>query len=389
MDYPFSKELQTAAGEFSNGNFGLWFYKLVPLDASNNCKPCTPNAGDKNVTAFYREIYDRLKVNPALKKLLEKKHADQQDFCRVHSQNGGGAIEIRAQLLTPLITGIGKTHPGEVGVTIDHCMGIPYLPASGVKGLARLAHILNLIEDKEKAAFLIEGDELNDTHVESLIPELFGGDLAVGDGFHKLRGNVVFLDAYPDEIPDLHVDIMNPHYGDYYSDDEHRTPPADHLEPVPVQFLTVQKGTTFVFRAVVNNAEDLQEIVVNAFDRALGREGFGAKTAVGYGRFARCEKPTRQKGAPVSSEIIKEASPSERATAPEPVRETWVKPVLTWTPGTGEVTARFEEKIAVAKGKAIVPEKYHAKLFGKKKSAVPESVRAEAIGNSWKIVEIN
>jgi len=35
-------------------------------------------------------------------------------------------------------------------------------------------------------------------------------------GNQKNRGQVVFLDAYPEKVPDLHIDIMNPHYGDYY-----------------------------------------------------------------------------------------------------------------------------------------------------------------------------
>src|SRR5690606_17233443 len=84
------------------------------------------------------------------------------------------------------------------------------------------------------------------------------------------------------KIPDLHVDIMNPHYEKYYSDD---SPPADYLDPVPVQFLTVTKGTTFVFRAIVRGNDDLKEPVINAFYKALTDQGFGAKTAVGYGRF--------------------------------------------------------------------------------------------------------
>jgi len=36
-----------------------------------------------------------------------------------------------------------------------------------------------------------------------------------------------------------------------------------------------------------------------------------------------------------------------------------------------------------------LPEKYHSKLFGKKKRAAAEKVTVEAIGNAWRIIEIS
>jgi CRISPR-associated protein Cmr6 len=78
---------------------------------------------------------------------------------------------------------------------------------------------------------------------------------------------------------------MNPHYGDYYSDDKGKTPPADYLSPNPIKFLTVATGTVFAFRAVAEKKDDLPQKVRNAFISALTQEGVGAKTAIGYGRF--------------------------------------------------------------------------------------------------------
>lgn len=59
---------------------------------------------------------------------------------------------------------------------------------------------------------------------------------------------MIFLDGLSGKIPDLHVDIMNPHYVKYYSEGQ---PPGDYLDLVPLKFLTVSKGTVFVFRALV------------------------------------------------------------------------------------------------------------------------------------------
>ncbi|HDM78757.1 MAG TPA: type III-B CRISPR module RAMP protein Cmr6, partial [Deltaproteobacteria bacterium] len=113
---------------------------------------------------------------------------------------------------------------------------------------------------------------------DQMISSLFGNQ--------EKRGSVIFMDAYPENIPDLHVDIMNPHYGEYYSDDKNKIPPADYLDPTPIKFLTVQKGTVFIFRSLVrNDVADLADEVKKAYVRALTEEGIGAKTSLGYGLF--------------------------------------------------------------------------------------------------------
>lgn len=383
--YPLSKELQDADRDFSNGNFGLWFYKLIPLDDKNNFKPRTPRTNDKNVASFYRETYDRLKKNNILQKHLEKRHEDQQCFCRMHGENGARIIEIRAELKTPLIAGIGNTHPNEVGMTFDHTLGIPYLPSTSIKGVVRLAHILNLLTDTGKCDLLIYGEELDDTHPASLIPQIFGGDLKRENESEKLIGKVVFLDAYPEKVPGLHVDIMNPHYGDYYSDESAPTPPADYLDPNPIQFLTIGKGAVFIFRAVIQGNEALQEPVLHAFYKALADEGMGAKTATGYGRFKPLFDMSKEKQTTLSPE--EERQPHVEPA--EPQTETWENVILTWSPGNQEIAAVSGNNKATAKGKDLVPPDLNKKLFGKKKRAQASRVVVEPVGNAFKIVEIN
>ena len=165
-------------------------------------------------------------------------------------------------------------------MVFDHNLGIPYLPSSGVKGIARFAYTLSIWragvpetsmdQDREGASFF-KDDEYEPIYV------LFGNQ--------KNRGKAIFLDAYPKDVPDLRVDIMNPHYGDYYSDETKQKPPADYLSPNPIKFLTVAAGTTFIFRAVVEKKEGLSDMVHLALTKALTEEGVGAKTSVGYGRF--------------------------------------------------------------------------------------------------------
>jgi len=104
----------------------------------------------------------------------------------------------KATLISPLVTGIGNTHPCEVGMTFDHNLGIPYIPASSIKGIVRFAHTLDLIEnnfDKVSTEAEKNGkDEFNDEEDWTNIPAMFGKG-----GDNGNRGNVIFLDAYPEK----------------------------------------------------------------------------------------------------------------------------------------------------------------------------------------------
>ena len=274
--YPFNKEAIKLSKNYKNGNFGLWFNKFIPIN------------GEKNTAIdLYNDTYENVLNSNKLQYILNNKHYSQYSFYKSY-EGRYEAIIITAELISPLITGIGQTHPNEVGMTFDHTLGIPYIPASSIKGIARFSHSLNLLEDlrSEKHYDEIKKDkndeECFDDEAEwTNISTIFGRG---GNKHESNIGNVIFLDAYPESVPKLTVDIMNPHYGDYYSG---KTPPADYLNPVPIKFLTIAKHTKFIFRAVINKAKlsEFKVLVVNAIKKALTEEGVGAKTAVGYGMF--------------------------------------------------------------------------------------------------------
>lgn len=263
----------------NRGNFSLWYNKFIPLSNFGDCKMCDQKGDDKNPVTFYCQQYNNTSKD-LIVEILNRKHIAQAQFCGSFSSKYEMVV-FKAKLQSPLITGIGESHPHEVSMVFDHNMGIPYVPASGIKGIVRFAHTLGLLDvvpdekikkDKDGNAFF--DDEADWTNIS----ELFGTQGA--------RGRLLFLDAYPEKAPDLHVDIMNPHYGKYYSYDQNETPPGDYLDPNPIKFLTVSIGTVFVFRALVDkNCGELLESVKAALRKALTEEGVGAKTAVGYGRF--------------------------------------------------------------------------------------------------------
>ena len=289
--YPYNKEVKEVAENMNKGNFGLWYNKFIPVADADNKKSSYKACDDKgipdNAVEFYAGKYTGINKTE-IQLMLTQKHINHADFCASFLPKYE-ALVFRARLITPLITGIGETHPNEISMTFDHNTGIPYIPSSGIKGLVRFNHTLSLIDEIPEGKLIDEKDGkpcdpyFDDEDDWTKVKELFGTQ--------KNRGSVIFLDAYPEIVPELHIDIMNPHYCEYYSDDTGTVPPGDYLNPVPIKFLTVAKETTFIFRAIVSrDMPGLAEKVKDAIKRSLTEEGVGAKTAIGYGLFDNLEE---------------------------------------------------------------------------------------------------
>jgi CRISPR-associated protein Cmr6 len=219
--YPVHKELQDLARYMPKGNFGLWFNKFIPLNSENSCE-LSDDKSDKNRNVdYYGDTFANMKRSNVTADLLKRKHNDMDDYCASFPSEKYEEIVICATLTTPLITGIGESHPHEVSMVFDHNMGIPYVPASGVKGIVRFAHTLSIFLDKNGEVKEPYKDQEYLDEAKEDIPDIFGGEKKIVDQEKEkkiiLRGRVVFLDAYPAKIPDLHIDIMNPHYAPYYS----------------------------------------------------------------------------------------------------------------------------------------------------------------------------
>lgn len=278
--FPYNEKLIESSGaksdfdKFKNGNFGLWFNKYIPLKSVEEPKTSDNNGDDNKPVDYYKDRY-KVDVNDS----LEKKHLDQLAFYRSMGELGYKTIVFYAKLKTPLVTGIGESHPHEISMVFDHTLGIPYIPATGIKGVSRLSYILNHIFDEQGKL----KDEFNKEKIDLKEIENFTDTFGFSERNDSKRGNVIFIDAFPLKTPELKVDVMTPHYGDYYSDDENKIPPADNQNPTPIKFLTVKEGTEFVFRALVKETD--VEKTIKALKRALTEEGVGAKTALGYGMF--------------------------------------------------------------------------------------------------------
>jgi CRISPR-associated protein Cmr6 len=193
------------------------------------------------------------------------------------SQSAAGR-SVTATTWERFVSGLGARHPLDNGFCFDHVVGVPYLPGSSVKGLCRRMA------------------ELED---EPAVRALFGNAPETGDDNEQgTVGDVIFLPAYPASWPELDLDIINCHQQDYYGADPvvlqqdvqkgtrelKRVGPLEIEDPVPVFFLTVAKGTPFVFRCASRTKNDRNvELTIELLRGGLAELGIGAKTALGYG----------------------------------------------------------------------------------------------------------
>jgi CRISPR-associated protein Cmr6 len=195
---------------------------------------------------------------------------------------GGDLSELRTSWR--FVTGLGLPHPVENGFAWHPTWGLPYLPATGVKGLLAAWLWMLSREDDQTDSVKEEAKER----------------LRVWCGEQDDAGSLIFFDALPTAPPALAADVMTPHMGQWYAEggglsDPDREPqkvPADWHSPVPVPFLVVERAT-FLFGIAPRPGADWGErdptsevaAALVALAEALAVLGAGAKTAVGYGRF--------------------------------------------------------------------------------------------------------
>lgn len=197
-------------------------------------------------------------------------------------------LHVRRLRLLPqwrLAIGLGdKANAHEIGTTLHGTYGWPLIPGSTIKGAAA-HHAWNLSGDSPVR--------------EEEFLEVFGLPFPPGrkprhpveaeeERPRARRGRVRFLDAFADQEPaQMHMDVLTPHTKPYYDTTHTRrdavtpVPPAEHLQPTVVRFLTITGGTFAV---------DLVGETATSVDRAdtwvreaAGNEGLGAKTSAGYG----------------------------------------------------------------------------------------------------------
>ncbi len=188
-------------------------------------------------------------------------------------------ILLKAKLWDKIIIGFGEPTVENASMKLNHITGIPFIPASTIKGAFR----------KYLREFFIKQSSSEENKVEEDIKKIFGSNDNIG--------KIVFLDSYPCEGKfNLKWDIISTHYNDYYTQENKF--PTDDQNPNVIKFPVIEKakfGFAVIYNKEIdpiissysnnssNNLEDL-------FKEFLNKTALGSKKAVGYGHFEGIEK---------------------------------------------------------------------------------------------------
>jgi len=214
------------------------------------------------------------------------------------------------------------------GIALDRCFGLPLIPGSAVKGITRVQALWEIHEAKGdekrrllRLAMLLLGYGAHDIADKGDFGWAGGTGLAksvAGEiGAQEFKGCACFLPAYPTTPPTLVVDMVNPHYPEYYGGRKQEA--KDNENPIPNYFPAVESGCSFGFAVLLNRvpsppnviAADLLTQVKGWLERAVTRKGVGAKTAAGYGWFELGRKTT-----PVQAATAQTTSPAAAPASP-------------------------------------------------------------------------
>ncbi len=241
-------------------NIGLWLDRYLPV---NEKWELTQDAKQR------KKVFE-LAQQQKLREILDFLKQRHKALLHWYRQRGFEVHQFEANPVWRFVVGLGAAHVLETGITLHRIFGLPIIPASGLKGAARAY------------AQLIEGKSENDPEFIAIF------------GTTEQAGKIVFLDAVPIEAPKFELDIMNPHYPDYYREGGKKSP-SDWQSPNPVFFLTVS-GTPYLFAiaARTKDAVNLLPITERWLRGALAELGIGAKTSADYGYWeiaSSCRQP--------------------------------------------------------------------------------------------------
>lgn len=163
-------------------------------------------------------------------------------------------------------TGLGYSHAVENGLNWHHTLGVPYFPASSVKGLLRAWMETQETPDLDKIRLWFGGKE--------------------DKSQYAYAGGVIFFDAIPTKPVTLIVDVMTPHTGKWMAEGSKDNAPGDWIDPVPVFFLSCEGGEVNFAVAQSPHVKGINiQDVHEELSKALDYLGIGAKTSNGYGVF--------------------------------------------------------------------------------------------------------
>lgn len=244
-------------------------------------------------------------------------------------------------------TGLGYEHGTENGFVWHHTLGVPYIPSSGIKGMIRAW------ADHWQGLGSLNGAEPETAEWFARIVELFGnyGPRARNEADRQIdaplrapqMGRLIVFDALPVNPVRCVAEVMTPHDGGWRAKGPVQMDgapgvllsPGDWHAPVPIPFLAVDEGQTFLFSLGLARGGTQQDLDdgYRLLEEALAWIGAGAKTASGFGRFMTADAIEVLRDTDIKNEQEREAA---RATAEAEEFEAWM-------PKVGDILRQTEE----------------------------------------------
>ncbi len=338
--YPLPADVARATPLHNASNFGLLFHRFIayPKNAKNTSMVWQFTGKEK--ARLWKQLVNRAdqillhKDMRVLYTALRERRNLLEEACRTRF-GPSGVKTFTLEIEWRLALGLSAGSVLDTGMSLHRVYGVPWLASSAIKGAARsyalemAANKLGLprltlkeinerrqsrkaesrktswdrleqlllapaVEFEEHWRALVESSEFQcvpskelNSASDWLLP--IATDFRAIFGTPQERGQVIFFDAMPESLVVqnknreeslLELDIINPHYSNYYRNPQ--DPPSDYSEPIPVNFLTVRGGAKFCF-LLASNSPRLAEQAEQWLKAAAQDIGLGAKTMAGYG----------------------------------------------------------------------------------------------------------
>jgi len=236
--------------------------------------------------------------------------SDQQEGLAtvVRAHKAGARAFLTFETAGRMVVGSGAKNAYEIGLTVHPLYGVPTIPGSSLKGLAR-ASVEPFVEKGDSIQTLyrwmrgtaepclppeLEPFAIDDA--KTFLVEVFGSRFDSDPAGDRQQGAVVVHDALATEGPPWYeLDVLTPHYGAYYRCPT--TAPSDRASsgntPNPVVFPVVRAGVRLGVGLRLTKAARSRPIARRSAWIAVARDvlihaletfGAGSKTGAGYGR---------------------------------------------------------------------------------------------------------
>lgn len=194
-----------------------------------------------------------------------------------------------------MLIGTGAFHVLETTLTIHQIYGVPYIPASSMKGLVRnwavqafFAGIDPIIETKTSKKVALTDEQ---QQIKTVLIDLFGDQ--------ENRGKAQFYDVFPSKNYDIVPDILTVHFKNYYDGkgepvDEGSVMPFSGIQAITAEYYDVRLSVRKAFQKGISTftSAELLQILKAWTSKMLVEHGIGAKTSSGYGQFSDVEDLT-------------------------------------------------------------------------------------------------